>query len=376
MLRSRFILLAGFVSAATALAACGGGTVSGSTGGGGSGGSTGGSTGGSAVDLNHPPDADPSASAGDSTGTVLAIHTLYLGDTDRNGKTSSTAWKSFGYDLDGKASTKESTDLCKPAAGAKASSVYEDGDAGTDNSFGKNILPIITSLASDASSQVNDSINKGSFTIILKIDDIGPKDSYKDIHTGLYAGSKLLDMNGMQVAPAWDGTDEWPVVPELLNNGDINNPKVQFASSYVVKNPSSGARTWVSGGQGNITLNLSVGGFTLGLTIASALVSTELTADNAGGTNGTIAGILDTEQLIAELAKVAGSFDPTLCPPSSTFESIAQQIRQASDIMSDGSQDPTKTCNGISIGLGFDMDAIKLGKVADPSMPGTDPCAM
>ena len=257
MLRSRLILLAGFVSAASALVACGGGSSSSSSnGGGGSGGST--STGGATVDLNHPPDPDENAVAGDGTGTVLAIHKLYLGDTDRSGKASSTAWKSFGYDLDGKVSTKESTDLCKPAAGAKPSAVYEDGELGTDNSFGKNILPIITSLASDASTQVNDSINKGSFTILLRIDGIGAKDSYKDLNTKLYAGSKLVDDMGTQIAPMWDGTDAWPVVPELLNNGDIENPKVQFASSYVVKDPKSGARTWVSGSKGDIVLNLSV----------------------------------------------------------------------------------------------------------------------
>jgi hypothetical protein len=372
MLRSRFILLAGFAIAAVSLSACGGssnssdGGSAGSTGSGGSGGSDPG---------NVPPDAGP-MKAGDGSGAVLAIHKLYLGDTDRAGKTSSTAWKGFGYNLDGKISTKDSTDLCKPQQGAKPSAIYEDGDGGNDNSFGKNILPIITSLASDAGTQVNDSINKGSFTIILNIEEVGTGDSYNPLTTKLYAGSKLVDDAGMEIAPKWDGTDAWPVVPELLNNGDINNPKVQFASSYVVKDPKTSKRTWVSGSKGDITLNLSVGGFTLGLTVGSALVSTELGDDNKHGTNGTIAGVLDTEQLISELGKVAGSFDPTLCPGSSTFESIAQQIRQASDIMADGSQDPSKTCDGISIGLGFDLDAITLGKVADPSMPAMDPCAM
>lgn len=366
MLRSRFILLAGIAcGAASSLVACGGGDTSGT-----------GGTGGSTVDLgNVPPEPGPET-AGDGSGAVLAIRTLYLGDTDRKGKASTTAWKGYGFNLDGKLSTKDSTDLCKPAAGAKASAIYEDGDGGTDNSFGKNILPIITSLASDASSQVNDSINKGSFTIILDIEKMGTGDSYNPLTTKLYAGSKLVDDAGVEIAPNWDGNDAWPVVPELLNGGDINNPKVQFASSYVVKDPKTSARTWVSGSKGDIVLNLSVGGFTLSLTIASALIATEIGADNASATNGVIAGILNTEQLISELAKVAGSFDPTLCPPSTTFESIAQQIRQASDIMSNGTQDPTKTCDGISIGLGFDMSAIKLGKVADPSGGVTDPCAM
>jgi len=369
MLRSRFILLAGIAcGAASSLIACGGGDTSGT-------GGTGGTTTTTEDPGKLPPDPGPET-AGDGTGAVLAIRTLYLGDTDRKGKASTTAWKGFGFNLDGKISTKDSTDLCKPAAGAKASAVYEDGDAGTDNSFGKNILPIITSLASDASTQVNDSINKGSFTIILNMEKMGTGDSYNPLTTKLYAGAKLVDDMGAEIAPNWDGNDAWPVVPELLNNGDINNPKVQFANSYVVKDPSSGARTWVSGGKGDIVLNLSVGGFTLSLTIGSALIATEVGADNTTATNGTIAGVLGTEQLISELAKVAGSFDPTLCPPSTTFESIAQQIRQASDIMSDGSQDSTKTCDGISIGLGFDMDAVQLGKVADPSMGSGDPCAM
>lgn len=298
MLRSRFILLAGIAcGAASSLIACGGGDNSGT---GGSGGTT------ETVDPGKlPPEPGPEA-AGDGSGAVLAIRSLYLGDTDRKGKASTTAWKGYGFNLDGKISTKDSTDLCKPAAGAKASAIYEDGDGGTDNSFGKNILPIITSLASDASSQVNDSINKGSFTIILDIEKMGTGDSYNPLTTKLYAGAKLVDDAGMEIAPNWDGNDAWPVVPELLNNGDINNPKVQFASSYVVKDPKTSARTWVSGGKGDIVLNLSVGGFTLGLTIGSALISTEVSADNATATNGTIAGILNTEQLIAELAKVAG----------------------------------------------------------------------
>ncbi|MEZ4301297.1 MAG: hypothetical protein R3B70_40555 [Polyangiaceae bacterium] len=364
--------------ASVVLAACGGETTTNNNGGsGGSGGSTGGAGGSGNTSEGpgvQPPDADP-MNAGDGSDTVLAIRKLYLGDTDRKGNASTSAWKEFGYDLDGKISTKDSKDLCKPLAGAKASAVYEDGTDGRDNSFGKNILPIITTLASDASTQVNDSIEGGSFTIMLKIEKIGSGDSYNPLVSKLYGGGKLVDEQGAEIAPAWDGTDMWPVIPELLNGGNIEDPKVKFPNAYLVKD-GSGARTWVSGGYADITLNLSVGGFTLGLTIGSAVITTEITAGNDKGTNGTIAGILDTEQLISELAKVAGSFDPSLCPPSSTFESIAQQIRQASDILTDGGQDPTKDCNGISIGLGFDMQQVQLGPVAPESTPGEDPCKM
>lgn len=374
MLRSSFIL-SGFAFAAMALAACGGGDDTNNSGGGGSGGGAGGAGGaGGSTSTDKPitPPDPPAETPGDGPGAVLAIHKLYLGDTDREDKPSTSAWKKFGYDLDGKISTKDSKDLCKPAEGAKPSDVYPDGDLGIDNSFGANILPIILPLAMDASTQINESIDSGSFTIMLSMEGVGTGDNYNPLLTKLYGGAKLVDGAGTEITPKWDGSDEWPVIPELLNGGNIDNPIVQFSKSYVVKNGA--ARTWVSGSAADLKLNLSIAGFTLSLTIGSALISADLSGDNKKATNGTIAGILDTEQLISELAKVAGSFDPSLCPPSATFESIAQQIRQASDVLVTGGQDPTKTCDGISIGLGFDMDAVKLGVVAPvaPEMPG--PC--
>lgn len=367
MLRSRFILASlGF--AALALAACGNAADgTGGAGGGGAGGTGGG--GGVTVDLVHPPEKNPDAPAAASMQKpTLAMRTLTLG--------SGKAWETLGYDLDNKASTADSKDLCKPAEGAKPSAVYEDGEGGIDNSFGKNILPIIESLASDAQAQINNSIENGSFSILIRLDELGANPDENGIKSKLYAGAQFVDAMGVEAVPTWNGTDAWPVVDELLNNSDIETPKVQFPESYVVTDATSGARTWVSGDFGTITLNLSIAGFTLSLTIDHALISMDLDAENTKGTNGKIAGILKTEQLISELAKVAGSFDPSLCPPSSTFESIAQQIRQASDIGSDGAQDPAKTCDGISIGLGFEMQQALIGSVAPPATPGDDPCMM
>ena len=375
MLRSRFIL-SSFAFAALALAACGGTTDT--TGEGGSGGGTGGAGGAGgeapAGDPKKPPKAGPET-PGDGPGVTLAIRKLYLGDTDRDGKPSTSAWEDFGYDLDNKISTATSKDLCKPAAGAKGADVYPDGTDGIDNSFGANIMTLITTLAPDASTQINDSIEGGAFTILLKMEDMGTGDSYNPLLTKLYGGAKLVDANGMEVAPKWDGSDQWPVFSELLNGGNIDDPKVQFPKSYVVKDEQTGARTWVSGTSGEIALNLSIQGFSLALTIGQAVISAEVPSDNKSATNGTIAGIINTEQLISELAKVAGSFSPDLCPPSATFESLAQQIRQASDILTSGSQDPSKECDGISIGLGFEMSAVELGAVAPPAEPGEDPCA-
>ena len=65
--------------------------------------------------------------------------------------------------------------------------------------------------------------------------------------------------------------------------------------------------------------------------------------------------------------------DPNLCT-GSAVEGILNQIRQSSDILMDGSQDPSKTCDGISLGIGFSGKQIKLGDIAEAGEPATNPC--
>jgi hypothetical protein len=291
---------------------------------------------------------------------------LFLGDTKRDGTADPTGgWKLYGYDLDGRASTKESVGLCKPRAGGSPAAVYPDGMEGRDNSFGKNILPVILGLSNDISVQANQAITDGEFTIMLDMSTLGTSADCNSLSTKLYGGANLG-------APAkFDGTDMWPLIPELLSNPmDPASAKIVFPKSYVVKN------TWVSGTKGTVKLSLSISGFTISLDINSAVITVDLDGDRNGATNGTIAGVLQTEALISEISKVAAAFDESFCDPNSpTLQSILNQIRQASDIMADGTQDPAVECDGISIGLGFNAKAVQLGPVAMPAMPPPDPCA-
>ncbi|MCC6559454.1 MAG: hypothetical protein IT372_41575 [Polyangiaceae bacterium] len=316
------------------------------------------------------PPKPPAEHPGDGPGVVIAIDKLFLGETNRDGSPNKTnGWKQYGFNLDGKISTTESKDLCKPAAGAAPATIYPDGEQGIDNSFGKNILSIILGLEPAPSTAINESISEGSFTVMFDIQGLGSGTEYNPLTTRLYAGAELVDATGASMAPKWDGTDMWPVRPELLNDPtDITSSKVVFPQSYVIDN------TWVSGTPGSVNLSLSVSGYALNLTISQATMSMDFDADHKGAVNGTIAGVLETEVLITELKKVVGGFQPSLCE-GSTIEGILNQIRQASDIMKDGTQDPAQTCNGISIGLGFSGQAVQLGDIAAASEPQPDPCA-
>ena len=319
----------------------------------------------------------PAKPSGPAT-TVTAEHNyalskLYLGDTDRAGASNQLAWKTFGYNIDNKITTKDSTDVCGLASGA-SKSTQTDGNGGIDNSFGENILPIIlTTAGQDAAKKINDSITQGKFTIMIDVtglDDANAKQTATGLTGFLNAGGTFDPTPGGMKQPTFTTVDDWPVRPELLTSPtDAKSSKIKFPDAYVVNG------TFVNGSPGNLTLNLAIGGVALDLTITNAVITFDHTGAGKGA-NGTIAGVINTEDLISKLKTVAGRISTSLCQ-GSAFESIAQQIRQASDIKADGTNTSGSTCDGISIGLGFDASEIALPKtVGALAPPSADPCNM
>lgn len=364
MLCSRF-LIASTLAAATALAtvACGGGgeTSSAGAGGGGGGDGTGGSTGSGNNNVGLPPGPGPEK-PGDGPGHTLAVNKVFLGDTDRSGAAKPLAWMKYGFNLDKTVSSPSSSGHCKPQDGAEAKDIQTDGDNGIDNAFGKDIVPKLGAIVPNPSqTATNEIVENGTFTIILKMDGLGDAADYNPLTAKLYAGAELGK------APAFDGSDEWPVLEELLNGGDVENPKIKFTSAYVVDN------LFVSGAPQNITLNLAFGAVAVNIEIQKALLTMKLAGDRKGATEGMIGGIVETEPLIEQIKKVARNFG--FCDDSDpTLNTVIDAIRSASDIMADGSQDPNATCNGISIGLGFEMKPVKVGEVVPAGEPPPDEC--
>lgn len=317
--------------------------------------------------MGQPPPPDPNAPpASSTTPTTLAVQRLFLGDTDLGGNPDPNAWRKLGFNVDGLVSDKMSANHCKYQEGATKSSVQIDGENGIDNSFGSNLVKIIASLMANPSQSVTDSINGGGGTWLLHLPNLGPQPSQNGVTAAMFSGAKL------GLAPAWQGGDVWPVTYESVVGGNIAQPLVTFPQSYVVNG------VWVGAPAASGALDLVLDGqdFGLGFRIHHPRVTALVigTGPNAKATYGVISGVIDTEEYVAMLKQVAGSFDQTLCE-GATFESIAQQIRAASDIMNDGSNgDPSKICNGISIGLGFEAMAVKLGPVAGKAPPPVQYC--
>lgn len=354
MLRSKLLLLAGIsvgIAGVASFTGCGDDSA---TGGGGS------SSTGGGIKPPSPPDGAPKGDGADKK--TFGVTKLYLGSTTRAGAATSDAWTEYGYDLDGQITQNDFTNHCKPRGNGNPANIFKDGKEGRDNVFGARLLGLIKSAAmtSDIEKTANDALADGSFTVILDMADLGKAANYNPLDVRLLAGK-----NGM-------GT-EWELVPELLNppQSGSADAKVKFPTSYLRDN------VWVSGSPGEVKLSLGFGDLTAELTISSAILSMKLSDDHTKVSEGTIAGVLKTDQLLEQIRKIGQSAAPDLfCGENSQIEGILQSLGDFSDIMADGSQNKDATCDGISIGLGFDAGPITIKGVGMPAMGGGEPCQM
>ena len=294
-------------------------------------------------------------------GTILAVERLFLGDTDWNGDQASDAWESFGRDIDGVVTSNDFSGHCLPAGGATANGVFPDGPNGLDNSFGKSVIPILLSASQDGVSEpATMAISMGGSTLIFDMIGLTSSDQ-SPVETRLYGASEL----GM--AASFDGEDCWPVAESSLTDpADITSANTVFADAAVVSD------VWSSGAPTTLDVTFSAQGVGVPLRLYQAQITMRLNAAHDAATQGQISGVIDTEEFNATLADVIGAFDPSLCT-GAVLSAIQNQIRQASDIMTDGTQDPTATCDGISIGIGIEASAVHLGGVG-PSVLPPDTC--
>ena len=311
-----------------------------------------------------PPAAGNEPPNKNGTKTIIAISKLYLGDGSRQGKQDQNAWKSYGYNLDGLISKPTDVNHCTPQDGAYPPYVKTDGDGGVDNSFGENLVELLQ-LNNEVSIAASQSIADGKATVLFRLDNLVDPDNVPDqngITGAIYEGTDKGS------PAAFDGSDVWPVAAESVN-GSVGAPKATFSGSYV----SGGV--WVSHGNLDVVLPIITQFYTLLLPIHHAVITMHIHGTGTGATasDGTIAGVVDPKAFDGWIWTVL-PLDPYGCRPED-FNNLAQSFRFAADIMSDETNgDPAKTCNAISIGIGFEGTAASLGAVAPPAPPPPDSC--
>jgi hypothetical protein len=294
-------------------------------------------------------------------GLVFAVNELFLGDRSFTKVKSSTAWMDFGFNLDGQATASDFSQHCKPYNGGSTSS-FQDGSNGRDNSFGRNIRPIVEPLLpDDIDTMANAAIDSGSFTEIFTFEKLGMMPDVAPLAVRLYGGG---DMGS---SPLWNGKDCWPVVSEsLIDQNDVLTAKVIFPNAKLTND------VFDSNGVTNIVLPINILGQTVSLRVYHVRISAQFSKLHDGIALGQLGGFVKTEEFVQTLKQAAGAVNMSNC---GLFDlAIANQIRQASDMIDDGKQDPNKTCNAISVGIGFTMLPISFGKISPPAQPVQNPC--
>ena len=293
---------------------------------------------------------------------VLAMNEILLGDVDYAHQTVPNAWELFGADLDGQQTTSDFSGHCLPSNSADPAATFPDGNFGVDNAFGKIVLPALNGLLlGQVAQQANLAITSGQFTLSLALECLDG--STHDPLTTRYYG--LAPLGG---TPLWDGTDCWTVLQEDLDDpSDMAAAKVTFDQSALHDD------LWESGASTTLVVPLNILGYKAPVTIYQARMSMQLSQGHGSSGNGKITGVVDTEEFVSVARDVAGVLGAANCNSAQVLD-LLDDIRRASDIMVDGSQDPGSVCNGISVGLGFTMRSAKLCGIADPAPAQTDPC--
>lgn len=299
----------------------------------------------------------PQPEGGETTSDAainFAIHELWLGDTDKS--TAFTpdpkAWTTFGYNIDGKITTSLSTDVCTLAPTAPPSTQV-DGEGGSDNSFGENIVSSLNIAFIGASQDLSSQISAGTFTLML--DTTGLSTDPLQTNVGLTA--QLFGGARFPGTPTFTAADNWPVDPSSLADGQhvANGSKVSLSGAYVVHG------TWVSGRPTDLVFQIQVQGRPLLLTLHHAVITFQHTVDDAGAshaTRGMAAGILRPSELLGGLELVAaGVAGKAYCGVAAAFQSKAST---SVDILLDGTNEPGQACNGISAAIAFTADQIQL----------------
>jgi hypothetical protein len=284
------------------------------------------------------PDAPAAAVTSRTDAATFAVDSLSFGEDSRDD------WARYGFDLDRKITTTTSTDVCRRVRGAPAMT-QRDGDFGIDNSFGQNVVPFLRTLAADPrtlSEVSTKSIRRGGFTLQLEITGLDGTSAQTNVGlaTQVFASS-VFDPGG--AAPTFTRGEAWPVRNDLLapNAGGSLASKYSFRNGYVTDG------TFVSG-VGELVLGAVFMGEPIDLHLRSAVIVGRVEGD---GMTGTLAGAIDTAELVGAATRVAGRLNDTLC--GSAFDVMALELFQASDLLLDGSNDPDRTCDAISMGVGF-----------------------
>jgi hypothetical protein len=318
----------------------------------------------------RPPIRPAGAIKASGSGRTLwfAIKRMYIGSLTSLGVASDDAWREWGFDIDGVCTSLEDSKTnigtCLRHPEAKQDFLV-DGDLCRDNNFGHHVVSLLKISSEGFESRINEGILEGSTTWLIRIDDVD--DSADDT----FAPAKLYRAQGQKGAGfKWDGTDVRKVLSDSVVGGDLNKPFADFTKGYIRDH------VWVSGEPERRKLVLPVSGsLFVPLSLEAGVFTLHLDPDHRGGKRGAVAGAIPVTAIEELLYPIAD--DGGICPGTTLYESLLKRVQAMPDVVvgAPNLQDTSKQCDGISIGLGFDVATIQpVTELVPPPPPQAGKC--
>lgn len=314
------------------------------------------------------PERPPGDAVPSNKGRTLwvAAKRLYLGTTNSLGAPSNDGWKEWGFDLDSVCTSLEDSvknlGTCRRHPEANQD-VLLDGNLCRDNNFGRHVVALLKVSSDGFEQRINDGILEGNNTWVIRIDDLD------DAADDPYAPARFYRTSEQKDGTVkWDGTDVRRVSADSVVDRSLDKALVVFASGYVRNH------VWVSGDASNkeIVLPFSTD---LNIPLQGTLITLQLDPDHKNGKRAALGGAIPMSQLEKVLAPVAaaGGF----CPGSPLYTSLLRNVSRFPDVVmgAPNLQDETKDCDGMSLGIGFDVQAIQpITQVVDAPPPEPSKC--
>ena len=298
----------------------------------------------------------------------LMVKRYYLGSTDKTGTKSKQGWKDWGYDVDGvctgEAESRANIGTCRRVDGADQD-VLVDGNDCRDNNFGSQVVQLVVNLSPNIETQANDNVLKGSPTWIFVLDDLdeGPDDPYAP--GKLYRAGATPSADPLKL----DGSDVRTITRDSVLEGDLEKATTTFPLGYVKNN------VWVSGDPSAFSVIVPVGQVNVEAALVGGVITFQLDADHRGGGGGVIAGALPFDKFLQLMEPVAERSG--FCPGSVLYSGFLNTLSKFPDTVfeSDTLQDTGRTCDAISIGLGFELSPMQpVTDLSDPPLPTKTSC--
>jgi len=330
---------------------------------------------GPGCDVRRPP-ARSTAEGDDGSTRLYAIRAVRLNQA-------MDVWRTTGYDLDGLCSEEPELRVeCDAPSGVAPPAL--DGEGGTDNSLGGNLLPVILAVRDDFYDRAESGQSQGLGAIMIQIE--GWNGEANDdrveatfMQTVFGSGVRLmeplgeLDVSEMmlridgeaQVLPAWEGDDWFYARNDGFLEGDINRPRSVDDNAYVTDD------TLVMRLPDRFPFYL--GGDETGVNVAltDVVFTVRLTADHVRVEEAILAGRWSSLDILSGVESTG------ICPGSEDYDALSRLLDVAVDIRSvPESGGPGVACDAISVGLAFDDGVLANLAGVHPGFPLPDPCAV